>query len=60
MEHTAKVMEKNIGLISSLLNLFNIFELHLNYDEEKLDVIYIRCINCKIAIGLYLKNTTFY
>ena len=35
------------------------FELRLNYDEEKLDVISIRCINCKIEIGLFLKNTTF-
>ena len=24
-----------------------------------MDVIYIRCINCKIETGLYLKNTTF-
>ena len=35
------------------------FELRLNYDEEKLDVISIRCINCKRETGLYLKNTTF-
>ena len=34
-------------------------ELRLNYDEEKLDAISIRCINCKKEKGLYLKNTTF-
>ena len=35
------------------------FELRLNYKEVKLDVISIRCINCKREIGLFLKNTTF-
>ena len=59
MEHTTNIMEKNNGLISSLLKVFAMFELHLNYDEEKLDVNYIRCINCKRVTDLYLKNTTF-
>ena len=36
------------------------FELRLSYDEEKLDVISIRCIKCKRETGLFLKNTTFY
>ena len=35
------------------------FELRLNYDKEKLDVISIRCIYCKRETGLFLKNTTF-
>ena len=35
------------------------FQLHLNYKEVNLDVIYIRCINCKRETGLFLKNTTF-
>ena len=35
------------------------FELRLNCDEEKLDVISISCINCKIETGLYLKYITF-
>ena len=59
MEHTAKVIEENNGLISSLLRVFAMFELRLNFDSEKLDVISIRCIDCKIKIGLYLKNTKF-
>ena len=59
MEHTANITEKKNGLISSLLKVFYMFELHLNYDKEKLDVIHIRCINCKIETGLLLKNTTF-
>ena len=59
MEHTANITEKNNGLISSLLEVFAMFELGLNYYEEKLYVISIRCINCKKETGLYLKNTTF-
>ena len=59
MGHTANIMEKNNGLISSLLKVFSMFELRLNYKEGKLYVIYIRRINCKIEIGSFLKNTTF-
>ena len=60
MEHTENIMWTNNGLILSLLKVFAMFELRLNCDEEKLDAISIRCINCKIETGLYLKNTTFY
>ena len=35
------------------------FQLNLYYDEEKLEILYIKCINCKREICLYLKNTTF-
>ena len=52
-------MEKNNGLISSLLKAFAMFELCLNDKEGKLDVISIGCINCKIETGLFLKNNTF-
>ena len=52
-------METDNGLILSLLKVFTMFELRLNCYEEKLDVISIRCINCKTETGLYLKNTTF-
>ena len=34
------------------------FELRLLSDEEKMDVIYIRCINCKRKTGLFLKSIT--
>ena len=33
MEYTANIMEKDNGLISSLLNVFAMFELGLNYKE---------------------------
>ena len=31
------------------------FELRLSYKEGILDVVYLRCINCKRETGLYLK-----
>ena len=58
-EHTANFMKTNNGIVSSLLKVFAVFELCLLSDEEKLDVISIRCIYCKIETGLYLKNSTF-
>ena len=59
MGYTANITEKNNGLISSLLKVFAMFELRLNYDEKKLDFISIRCIHCKRETVSYLKNTTF-
>ena len=46
-------------MVPSLLKVFAIFELRLIETEEKLDAIYIRCINCKKATGLFLRNSTF-
>ena len=59
MEHTEKIMENNNELISSLLKVFAMFELYLNYKEGKLYVISIRCISCKRETRLFLKNNTF-
>ena len=56
MEHTVHIMEKNNEVISSLLKEFAMFELRLNYKEGKLDVIYIRCINCKKETGLFFEK----
>ena len=57
MERTANITKK--GLISSLLKVFAIFELRLSYKEGNLDVVSLRCINCKRETGLFLKNNTF-
>ena len=46
-------------IFPSLLKVFAIFELRLIETEEKLDAIYIRCINFKKETGLYLQNSTF-
>ena len=32
------------------------FESRLSYKEVNLDVLYLRCINCKIETGLFLNN----
>ena len=55
MEHTANIMKRNNGLISSLLKVFDVFELRLSYKEGNLNVVSLRCINCKIETGLFLK-----
>ena len=43
---------KTNGLISSSLNMFDMFEIHLSYEDEKLDVVSLKCINCKIETSL--------
>ena len=58
MEHTANILKPNKGLIPSLLKLFDMFELHLIYDIDKVDSIDISCINCKEETGLFLRNST--
>ena len=59
MEYTANIMEQNNGLISSLLKVFAMFESRLNYKERNLDVVSLRCINCKIETGLFLNNNNY-
>ena len=59
MEQTSNILKPNKGLIPSLLKAFAIFELRLICDEEKLEVIDIRCTNCKKETGLYLQNSAF-
>ena len=52
MKNTANKMEKNNGLISSLLKVFAMFEMRLSYEDETLDIFYLKCINCKRETGL--------
>ena len=47
MEHTSNKMKENNGLISSLLKMFVMFEIRLSYGDKELDVLSIKCINCK-------------
>ena len=54
MEHTANIINPNKGLITSLLKVFYMFELRLIDDNDKVEAIAIRCINCKKETGLYL------
>ena len=59
MEHTENITKTNKGVIYSLLRVFSMFELRLIGDKEKLDVISLRCINCKIETVLFLITSTF-
>ena len=52
MEYTANKMKNNDGMISSLLKIFAMFEIRLSYEDEKLYVLSIKCINFKIETGL--------
>ena len=52
-------MKTNKVIVTSLLKAFVMFEFHLIGNKEKLNVIAIRCINCKKETGLYLQNSTF-
>ena len=56
MENNANEMKENNGLISSLLNMFDIFKIRFSYGDKELDVLYIKCINCKIETGLNSKT----
>ena len=50
---------KNNRLISSLFKVFAMLEIRLSYEEEKLDTVYLKCINCKRETGLD-PETSFY
>ena len=52
MEHTANKIQYDKRLISSLLNMFSVFEIRLIYGDEYLDTLSIKCINYKIKTGL--------
>ena len=56
MEHTVNKMKENNELISSLLNMFSMLEVRLSCGDKELDVVSIKCINCKIETGLDSKN----
>ena len=58
MEHTADILNPNIGLIPSLLKEVVMFELCLIYDGDEFEAISIRYINCKKQTSLYLGNST--
>ena len=61
MEHTANILNPKQGLITSLLNIFAMFQLWLFYDRHNeegnvANAIAIRCSNYNKDIGLHLKD----
>ena len=57
MVHTAKNW-KNNGLVSSLLRMFAMFWIRLTYEDKKLDVVSIKCINCKRE-SIFIQKPSF-
>ena len=57
MEHTGNIMQDDKHLISSLLNIFSMFEIRLSHEEKKLVTVSLKCINCKREIGLDPETT---
>ena len=57
MEHTANNKDNNNVLISSSLKVFAMFEIRLSYKEGILDIVYLKCINCKGKICLDSKTS---
>ena len=45
-------MQDDKRLISSLLNMFLMFEIRLSYGDKYLDTVSLKCINCKRETGL--------
>ena len=60
MEHNANKLENNHGLVSSLLRVFAMFEIRLSFKGEKLDVVSLKCINCKIETDLDSETSLFW
>ena len=63
MEHTVNILEPNKSLITSLLKVFNMFQLRIFYDKHNeednfVEDIAIKCINCNKDTGFHLKHTT--
>ena len=57
MEHTENQMQEDKGLSSSLLKMFDMFEIRLSFGDEYLDALSIKFINCKRETGLNLETS---
>ena len=52
MEYTGNLMQDDTHLTSSLLNMFSMFEICLSCGDNDLDIVSLKCINCKKETGL--------
>ena len=50
-------MGKTNGMISSILKVFAVFEIRLSYEDEKLEILSLKCINYKTETGLDLETS---
>ena len=61
MEHTANILEPNVSLITSLLKVFYMFQLHIFYDKHNeeynvVDTISIKYSHYNKDTNLHLKK----
>ena len=47
MEYTGNIMQDDMHLTSSLLMMFSMFEIRLSCGDDDLDIVSLKCINCK-------------
>ena len=47
MEYTRNLMQDDTHITSSLLKMFSMFEIRLSFGDDDLDIVSLKCINCK-------------
>ena len=52
MEYTGNIMQDDTHLTSLLLKMLAVFEIRLSCGDNDLDIVYLKCINCKKETGL--------
>ena len=56
MEYTGNVMQYDTHLTSSLLKMFSMFEVRLNFGDDNLYTLSLKCVDCKKETGLNAKT----
>ena len=52
MEYNGNIMQDDTHITSSLLRMFSMFEIRLSCGDDNLDIVSLKCINCKKETGL--------
>ena len=47
MEYTGNVIQDDTHVTSSVLKMFSMFEIRLSCGDDDLDIVSLKCINCK-------------
>ena len=56
MEYNGNIMQDDTHLTSSLLKMFSLFEIRMSCGDNYLDIVSLKCINCKEETGLNAEN----
>ena len=52
MEYTGNIMQDDTHIALSLLKMFSMFEIRLSCGDDDLEIVSLKCINCKKETGL--------